>query len=86
MASVVDAFSTAATALEVVGELSISSRQINKLAEEAGTAMATSVIGLTMSTFAIVQLAKAQKSANDKHRADTARHDREKRITDMLEE
>lgn len=40
MASVVDGFDTAATALEVVGELSISSRQINKLVEEAGTAMA----------------------------------------------
>jgi hypothetical protein len=40
MASVVDGFDTAATALEVVGELSVSSRQINKLAKEAGAAMA----------------------------------------------
>ena len=40
MASVVDGFDTAATALEVVGELSVSSRQINKLATEAGAAMA----------------------------------------------
>jgi hypothetical protein len=40
MASVVDGFDTAATALQVVGELSISSRQINKLVNEAGTAMA----------------------------------------------
>ena len=40
MASVVDGFDTAAIALEVVGELSVSSRQINKLATEAGAAMA----------------------------------------------
>ena len=40
MASVVDGFDTAAVALEVVGELSVSSRQINKLASEAGAAMA----------------------------------------------
>lgn len=40
MASVVDGFETAATALQVVGELSVSSRQINKLVNEAGAAMA----------------------------------------------
>ena len=40
MASVVDGFDTAAVALEVVGELSVSSRQINKLASAAGAAMA----------------------------------------------
>jgi hypothetical protein len=40
MASVIDGFETAATALQVVGELSVSSRQINKLVDEAGTAMA----------------------------------------------
>lgn len=40
MASVIDGFETAATALQVVGELSVSSRQINKLVNEAGTAMA----------------------------------------------
>ena len=41
MAAVVGAFDTAAVALDVVGELSISSRQINKLVEEVGAAMAS---------------------------------------------
>ena len=41
MAGEMGAFDTAATALEVVGELSISSRQITKLVKEAGSTMAS---------------------------------------------